>query len=118
MRTPIMLALSLVVAAVLFAAWFVVRAPGPHSIRQFDPDRTADLETDMWKAYYAKQKLRLFGLLVEMLHEQHHYSWWTATVDGFYLARAAATFGDATGHYEVVLPGRRLLPGARRRDVR
>jgi hypothetical protein len=25
-------------------------------------------------------------------------------VDGFYLARAAATFGDATGHYEVVLP--------------
>ena len=58
----------------------------------------------MWKADYAKEKFRLFGLLVTMEHEQNHYSWWTATVDGFYLARAAATFGDAKGNYEQVLP--------------
>src|ERR1700758_5028511 len=92
------------VAVLAFAVWFVVRAPGPHSIRTFDPDRTADLETDMWKAYYAKQNVRLFGLLVEMLHEQNHYSWSKAAIDGFYLARAAATFGNAKDHYEVVLP--------------
>src|SRR5207247_2318796 len=45
-----------------------------------------------------------FGLLVTMLREQYHYSWATATIQGFHLARAAATFGDATEHYEAVLP--------------
>ena len=29
----------------------------------FDPDRLADLETAMWKAYYRRQPARLFGLL-------------------------------------------------------
>src|SRR5437870_11477424 len=81
-----------------------VPPPGPRSIRQFDPDRTADLELRMWQAYYAKQRLRLFGLLVTMLREQYHYSWATATHEAFYLARAAATFGDATSDYERVLP--------------
>ena len=28
----------------------------------FDPDRLADLETAMWKAYYRRQPARLFGL--------------------------------------------------------
>ena len=58
----------------------------------------------MWQAYYAKERLRLFGLLVTMLHEQYHYSWATATLEGFHLARAAATFGDLRGGYDVVLP--------------
>ena len=40
-----------------------------------------------------------------LLHEQYHYSWATAAVEGFHLARAAATFGDLKDHYEVVLPG-------------
>src|SRR5215831_7627790 len=104
MRRLVVVSLSVVVAAGALAVWFAVRAPGPHNIRQFDPDRTADLETDVWKAYYAKQKFRLFALLVQMEHEQNHYSWWTATVNGFYLARAAATFGDAKSNYEQVLP--------------
>jgi len=73
-------------------------------MREFDPDRLASLETSMWQAYYAKENVRLFGLLVTMLREQYHYSWATATREGFYLARAAATFGDARGGYERVLP--------------
>lgn len=64
----------------------------------------ADLELRMWQAYYGKERVHLFRLLVTLLHEQYQYSWWTATVEGFHLARAAATFGDATGNYEVVLP--------------
>lgn len=64
----------------------------------------ADLELRMWQAYYAKERVRLFALLVTMLHEQNHYSWATATREGFHLARAAATFGDARAHYEIVLP--------------
>jgi hypothetical protein len=58
----------------------------------------------MWQAYYAKQNVRLFGLLVTMLREQYRYSWATAAREGFHLARAAATFGAARSNYEVVLP--------------
>lgn len=77
----------------------------PRSLRHFDPDRLAALEVGMWRAYYAKQEARLFTLLVTMLHEQYHYSWATATREGFHLARAAAIFGDATGNYDaLVLP--------------
>jgi hypothetical protein len=39
-----------------------------------------------------------------MLHEQYRYSWATASIEGFHLARAAATFGDLRSGYEVVLP--------------
>jgi hypothetical protein len=77
---------------------------GPRSMRVFDADRTAALELDMWQAYYRKQNLRLFHGLVTLLHEQYRYSWAKASIAGFYLARAAATFGNARDHYERVLP--------------
>ena len=97
--------LAAVLVAVLATAYAVVAPPaGPRSIRLFDPDRTADLELRMWQAYYAKDRTRLFALLVTMLHEQYHYSWSTATTEGFHLARAAATFGDLKSRYDVVLP--------------
>ena len=77
---------------------------GPRSMRHFNADRLADLEVRMWQAYYAKERVRLFALLVTMLHEQYRYSWATATKEAFHLARAAARFGDLKGGYEVVLP--------------
>src|SRR2546426_10597430 len=36
----------------------------------FDPDRLAHLELRMWQAHYRGQPPRLFGLLIEALHEQ------------------------------------------------
>jgi len=88
-----------------FAIAFAVTPPrGPRSMRVFNPDRLADLEVRMWQAYYAKERVRLFALLVTMLHEQYRYSWATATKEAFHLARAAARFGDLKGGYEVVLP--------------
>jgi hypothetical protein len=93
---------ALVVVMLLYLA---MAAPGgARAIREFDPDRTADLELRMWQAYYAKQRVRLFSLLVTMLREQYHYSWARATTGAFHLARAAATFGDASSKYEAVLP--------------
>jgi hypothetical protein len=94
---------ALLIAAML-TYWLAATPPGPRTLRQFDPDRMADLELRMWQAYYAKERVRLFALLVTMLHEQNHYSWVTATREGFHLARAAATFGDARANYESVLP--------------
>jgi len=99
---PIAIAAAIVLA---FAIAFVVTPPrGPRSMRQFNPDRLAALEVRMWQAYYAKERARLFALLVTMLHEQYRYSWATAAKQAFHLARAAATFGDLKGGYEVVLP--------------
>ena len=100
-------AVFLVVCGIVaaFALAFVLTPPrGARSMREFNPPRLADLEVRMWQAYYAKERLRLFGLLVTMLHEQYHFSWATATLEGFHLARAAATFGDLRGGYDVVLP--------------
>jgi hypothetical protein len=95
----------IVAAVCALAAAAVFRPPsGPRSLRVFDPDRTADLETDMWQAYYRHESVRLFRGLVTLLHEQYRYSWARASLAGFYLARAARTFGDAHDHYERVLP--------------
>ena len=91
--------------AAAFALALMLTPPrGARSMREFNPPRLADLEVRMWQAYYAKERLRLFGLLVTLLHEQYHYSWATATLEGFHLARAAATFGDVRSGYDVVLP--------------
>jgi hypothetical protein len=99
-RTAIVFAI-----VVAFAAAFALTPPrGPRSMRQFEPARLADLETRMWQADYAKARVRRFGLAMTMLHEQYRYSWATAAVEGFHLARAAATFGDLQGGYEVVVP--------------
>lgn len=98
---------SVLVVVALAAIYFLVavRAPsGPRSLRVFDADRLAELELGMWQAYYAKQRFTLFRLLVVMLREQYHYSWQKAVVAGYHLAKAAATFGEATGDYDRVLP--------------
>ena len=73
-------------------------------MRRFDPDRLADLEVRMWQAYYSKERVRLFALLVTMLHEQYRYSWATAAEESVHLARAAATFADLRDRYDQVLP--------------
>ena len=88
-----------------FTLALVVTPPaGPRSMRQFRPARLADLEVAMWQAYYAKQRVRLFSLLVTLLREQYRYPWATAAIEAFHLARAAATFGDLHDNYDVVLP--------------
>lgn len=95
--------MTLLIAAMLTYG-LAATPPGPRTLRQFEPDRMADLELRMWQAYYAKERVRLFALLVTMLHEPNRYSWVTATREGLHLARAAATFGDAKTNYEGVLP--------------
>ena len=70
----------------------------------FDPDRLADLETGMWKAYYRRQPARLFGLLIRGLREQGHASWPRALAAAFFLTKGAAGFARATGDYERFAP--------------
>jgi hypothetical protein len=95
-------ALLLALGAVYAA--FIAAPSGPRSLRVFDPDRVADLEIDMWQAYYAHQNLRLFRGLVTSLHEQNRYPWAKAMTAGYRLARAAAAFADLRSNYEQVIP--------------
>jgi hypothetical protein len=100
------LTLLLLLAALLGGAYLAVVAtpPGPRTLRAFDPDRTADLEVDMWRVYYGHDTPRLFLDLVTMLHEQNRYPWAKAVHEAFYLARAASTFADSHSGYELLLP--------------
>ena len=66
----------------------------------FDPDRLADLETGMWKAYYRRQPARLFGLLLRGLHEQASASWPRALAASLLLTKAAVGFARSSDDYE------------------
>lgn len=98
------LVLGLVGLVGVGAVILVVPPGGPRTMRRFDPAQTADLEVDMWKAYYAKENVRLFRDLVQLTRGQYRYSWLDAFRASFHLARAAATFGNAQSGYEQVLP--------------
>jgi hypothetical protein len=80
---------------------------------EFDPDRLAQLETRMWKAYYRRQPARLFGWLLLGLREQARVGWLRALVASLFLTKAAAGFARATGDYDRFAPdiarGYRLL---------
>lgn len=91
--------------ACLLTGWWLLTPPaGPRSMRAFDPDRTAALETDMWQAYYARRNVQLARDLLTLTHEQFKYPWATACRAGFHLARAAATFAKIRSNYDQVLP--------------
>jgi hypothetical protein len=70
----------------------------------FDPDRLARLETRMWKAYYRREPVRLFGLLVLAMREQADVGWLRALVASMWLTRAAAGFARARGDYGRFVP--------------
>ena len=79
----------------------------------FDPDRLADLETAMWKAYYRRQPARLFGSLVKAIREQAGVSWPRTLAASLFWTKAAAQFAGSTGDYDRFAPdlarGYRLL---------
>ena len=103
LRRLILVVVGALLAALVYEGFFAT-PPGPRSLRVFDPDRVADLEVDMWQAYYAHERVRLFRDLVTSLHEQYRYPWAKAAGVAFHLARAAATFADLRSNYEQVLP--------------
>lgn len=72
--------------------------------RSFDPDRLARIELRAWKAYYRRQPLRLFALLIQANREQAQVGWPRAVVGALWLARATSGFATASGEYDRFLP--------------
>jgi hypothetical protein len=81
-------------------------APRSTSLRRFDPDDVARLETQMWRSYYDKQRLRLFNELAILLRHQYHMPLLRSYVVGFHAAKAAFVFkdGQSRSDYERAMP--------------
>lgn len=70
----------------------------------FDADAIAWLETRMWEAYYAKQDVRLFILLVRLVAQQFGLPWRRALRIALMLTRPAMRFARTRDNYAAVIP--------------
>jgi hypothetical protein len=103
-RLRILLLLLIVLLGFGGYAVFISTPAGPRNVRAFDPDRTAVLETEMWKAYYDKRTVALFNGLMQVTREMYRCPRSTAFRIAFHFARAASAFGNLRRDYEQVLP--------------
>ncbi len=90
------------------AGWAAAELARPRraDIRVFDPDEVARLETAMWRSYYDRRRLPLFGQLVALLQGQFHLQPLRAVTLAGLAARAAAVFqvGSSSDDYRRALP--------------
>jgi hypothetical protein len=98
----------LVAVAAGGAGWAAAELARPRrvDIRVFDPDQVARLETAMWRSYYDRRRLPLFGQLVALLQGQFHLQPLRAVTLAGLAARAAAVFQVGASHDDY----RRALP--------
>jgi hypothetical protein len=90
------------------AGWAAAELTRPRrvDIRVFDPDAVARLETAMWRSYYDRRRLPLFGQLVALLQGQFHLQPLRAVALAGLAARAAAVFQVGAAHADYL----RALP--------
>jgi hypothetical protein len=98
----------LAAVAVGGAGWAVAELARPRRVdfRVFEADEVARLETAMWRSYYDRRRLPLFGQLVALLRGQFHLPPLRAVVLAGLAARAAAVFqvGASLADYRRALP--------------
>jgi hypothetical protein len=80
--------------------------PVKTSIRQFNPVTVADLDTKMWRSYYAKERVKMFFQLAELLRSQYDAPFWRSNIIAFHAAKAAFVFkeGQNQNDYEKAMP--------------
>ena len=76
------------------------------SMREFDADEVARLDTAMWRSYYSRQRVRLYGQLTELLRTQYRLPFWRSNAVAYRAAHAAFVFkdGHSRADYERALP--------------
>jgi hypothetical protein len=111
--------IAIVLILVCSATWAAFDLWGPQStsLRRFDPDDVARIETQMWRSYYDKQRLRLFHELGILLRHQYRMPLLRSYVVGFRAAKAAFVFkdGQRRSDYERALPDLLVYYAALRR---
>ena len=97
---------AVLIIALLAWAAYDLAAPRRTSLREFDPDEVARLETAMWRSYYSRRRVKLFGEMAELLRTQYRLPLLRSNAVAFRAAKAAFVFKD--GHsrtdYERALP--------------
>ena len=93
---------------IILAAWvaYDLYAPRRTTLRDFDPDEVARLETEMWRSYYSRQRVRLFTEMSELLRTQYRLPLWRSNAVAYQAAKAAFVFkdGHSRADYERALP--------------
>ena len=97
--------LVIIVALAAYAAYDLF-APRSSKMRSFDPDEVARLDTAMWRSYYAKQQVKLYNQLTELLRTQYNLPFVRSNTVAYQAARAAFVFkgGHNRQEYEKALP--------------
>lgn len=102
----ILICIATLVAAV--GIWIAIDLYRPHKvdIRAFDADEVARLDTAMWRSYYSRERLRMFGELTELLATQYKLPFWRRQLVAFYAAKGAFVFKDGRTReeYEQAIP--------------
>jgi hypothetical protein len=92
----------------LLAGWvtYDLSSSGRTSLREFDADEVARLDTAMWRSYYSRQRVRLYGQLTELLRTQYRLPFWRSNAVAYRAAKAAFVFkdGHSRADYERALP--------------
>lgn len=98
---PVLIGLGFAVAGA-FDLWGSQRS----NLREFDPAAVGHLETKMWRSYYERKPIELYGQLVEMLRTQYRLPPLRARWAAFLAARASFTFkrGKERADYQRALP--------------
>lgn len=95
-----------VFVVLLVWAAYDLYAPRRTSMREFDADEVARLETAMWRSYYSRQRVKLFGELAELLRTQYRLPLLRSNAVAYRAAKAAFVFkdGHSRADYERALP--------------
>lgn len=95
----------LIIALLLWTASDLY-APRRTSLREFDADEVARLETAMWRSYYSRRRVKLFGEMTELLRTQYRLPLLRSNAVAFRAAKAAFVFkdGHSRADYQRALP--------------
>jgi hypothetical protein len=97
---------AVLIIALLAWAAFDLYVPRRTSLRDFDPDEVARLETAMWRSYYSRERVKLFREMTELLRTQYRLPLLRSNAVAYRAARAAFVFkdGHSRSDYERALP--------------
>jgi hypothetical protein len=96
-KSRMVLKVTLVIVAVLLAyTAFDLLAPRSSRTRNFDPAEVARLDTAMWRSSYARQQVKPYDQLTELLRTQYNLPFVRSNTVAYQAARAAFEFKE--GH--------------------
>jgi hypothetical protein len=104
-RRVLKVALIIIVGLLAYTA-FDLLAPRSSRMRTFDPNEVARLDTAMWRSYYARQQVKLYNQMTELLRTQYNLPFVRSNTVAYQAARAAFVFkgGHNRQEYEKALP--------------